>query len=577
MRVLYKTLRNGSSYEEKREIRFDEEYALIVVGGGTAGSMSAFAASENGIKTLVIEKCASLGGMAVNGGVWPYYYGTHCAIGAKKNARAEQIAGSGLYMPYKRASFEGAESLFLQGSVTMRAIEELLAENGCAVWTDTIATGAYVQEKKVIGLEVFANGHFKNVACGVLIDSCNGEVCRLLGGKLTSGRNYDGKEMKYSRYIGFAYADGIRGSSAHCGYLNGCDADGYAQNLLRAASEPPCLKAHYDEEDIAVFLSSIVGRREVAQAETLRKATIGDWYLNNNDEPVFYAFANLDNPNEDFYAEDKDVQDWNFIINAHAYGLRFPVQKDNLRPKGYENVFLAGKHLGVDRCVLGFVRMKADMEKCGVAAATMAELYLQTGGVDYQELQKRLKENGTLERIEGDGLYHLNYEENGWYKPLKIPKTVTEIVNSLRSAEPELGFLGVLRNARGDFAQEELIRRMNETDGDVKEHIAIALGLLQNIVCLPVLREIVSRPVRVIVRKDSSEKSYPWLAQTVHCNYAKAVCLLTRFKDASAKERLQAVYADGASAATNDLPFPYKEKYRQLVMGFIKLYLEQVQ
>lgn len=575
-RVVYKTLKNGSFCVENREICFDEEYAIVVVGCGTAGSTAALAAAKSGLKTLVIEKCTSLGGTSVNGGVLPYYYGTHGAIGTEKNARAGRILENGLYMPYKREKFEGAESLAFSGAVTARAIEELLYENGCEVWLQTIVTGVYVFEKKVVGLELFADGRFRNVALGAAIDSCDGEVCRLLGSTLTAGRAYDGREMKYSRYVGLAYADGIRGGSAHCGYLNGCDAGEYAKNLLRAASEPPCLKASYGGERAVVFHSSIVGRRETGQVETLKKSTIGDWFSENNKEPVFYAFANLDNPNEDFYAEDDDVQDWNFLVNAHAYGLRFPVQKDNLRPKIYENVFLAGKHLGVDRSVLGFVRMKADLEKCGVAAATMAGVYLQTGGMDYAELQKRLTENGTLERVDGDGLYHLNYRENGWYKPLKLPRTVAEIIKCFYSSEPELGFLGALRYARGKSEQEGLLRRMNETDGDVKEHIAIALGLLKNPACLPVLREIVSRSVRVIVRKDPSRESYPWLAQTVHCNYAKAVCLLTRFKDSTVKERLRTVYSDGASVVTRALPFPYEEKYKELVTGFIKKYLERV-
>ena len=43
------------------------EYDVVVVGGGMAGVGAAVAAGRGGAKTILIENCSSLGGLATNG------------------------------------------------------------------------------------------------------------------------------------------------------------------------------------------------------------------------------------------------------------------------------------------------------------------------------------------------------------------------------------------------------------------------------------------------------------------------------------------------------------------------------
>jgi len=52
---------------ETREIQVKDEYDLIVCGGGIAGIASALAGARQGIKTMLIEKSAMLGGLATLG------------------------------------------------------------------------------------------------------------------------------------------------------------------------------------------------------------------------------------------------------------------------------------------------------------------------------------------------------------------------------------------------------------------------------------------------------------------------------------------------------------------------------
>jgi NADPH-dependent 2,4-dienoyl-CoA reductase/sulfur reductase-like enzyme len=53
-----------------RQISLNEEYDVIVVGGGPAGCAAATAAAREGANTLLIEMAGALGGMGTLGRGW---------------------------------------------------------------------------------------------------------------------------------------------------------------------------------------------------------------------------------------------------------------------------------------------------------------------------------------------------------------------------------------------------------------------------------------------------------------------------------------------------------------------------
>ena len=54
-------------YKLNKNIQLNEEYDVIVCGGGPAGCTAAIAAAREGAKTLLLESSAMLGGMATLG------------------------------------------------------------------------------------------------------------------------------------------------------------------------------------------------------------------------------------------------------------------------------------------------------------------------------------------------------------------------------------------------------------------------------------------------------------------------------------------------------------------------------
>ena len=60
------------SIREQRDIRVYDSYDVIIIGGGVAGMSAALAARRNGMRTLLVEQAAFMGGLATLGHVCLY-------------------------------------------------------------------------------------------------------------------------------------------------------------------------------------------------------------------------------------------------------------------------------------------------------------------------------------------------------------------------------------------------------------------------------------------------------------------------------------------------------------------------
>lgn len=60
---------NANATANEKDVKFDEEYDVVIVGTGFAGLAAAIKASERGKKVLILEKMGRAGGNSViNGG-----------------------------------------------------------------------------------------------------------------------------------------------------------------------------------------------------------------------------------------------------------------------------------------------------------------------------------------------------------------------------------------------------------------------------------------------------------------------------------------------------------------------------
>ena len=575
MRATYKTIMEGKAFENFVEIEFCEQFDLIVCGGGTAGVSAAITARDLGLQTAIVEDKTALGGTSTLGGVWPYYFGRKCGGVTSRDEKAKKLFQTGNFVGLSVASFDEGRRTRFSGAITEIANESILKEKNCKVYLDSRVTGVFVQGNQIIGVEYLKDGELYSIGCKVVLDCADGYVSKLAGCRLLGGRESDNKNMIFSRYIAKADGEKMSGEAAHCGAFNGEKGE-FEEKVLSSAIKAPCLKEQYHAENRIVFHSTMLGERSVNRVETKEVSTLNDWFLENGEGCAYTAFSHLDNAYTDFYNEDKLLVLWNFIINAHAIGIDFGVKLGSLMSADYANLFLAGKHIGVDYSSVGFIRMKSDIERCGETCAILSKCYLENGKVAYELIKEQLFKRNLISETTDKKIYNLNFFDGENYDCKSVPKTKDEIITSLCGEYQEYGYIGALAYSDKDELARYLLENINGECACIKEEIAITLALLKREESLPLLREIISREAKVRIRKDDALNAYPWLKFTVHCNFAKALALLCDFADTMSRDRVEEIYADGANAVTTNLPAGHKENYKKLILGFAEKYLQAI-
>ncbi len=135
-------------------------YELVVVGGGVAGCAAALAAARRGVKTALIEKTVSMGGLATNGLVLVYLglcdgMGHQVSFGITE----ELLKKSNTYGPYEPKNWQqGLQryEIFFSPASFVLALDEMLTEAGVDMWFDTVLVDAEKDaDNRIRSVEVF--------------------------------------------------------------------------------------------------------------------------------------------------------------------------------------------------------------------------------------------------------------------------------------------------------------------------------------------------------------------------------------------------------------------------------------
>jgi hypothetical protein len=125
------------------------EYDVIVVGGGTAGSIAAISAAKEGVRTLIIEQFGSLGGSQTNGLVTPVMppgvYGNpkYCSISETIFEKMKEygFAFDNEEEPWRREWFDPLMMKFV--------LEEICIEAGCNILYYTVLVDVVKYEENI--------------------------------------------------------------------------------------------------------------------------------------------------------------------------------------------------------------------------------------------------------------------------------------------------------------------------------------------------------------------------------------------------------------------------------------------
>ena len=178
-----------------------ELYDIAVVGGGVAGIAAAVQSARFGMKTILVEKTALIGGLATSGLVNVFLplcdgNGHQVSFGlCEEMLRRSIVYGPGEIPPGWKNERNGTErkrfiAVFSPASFVL-ALDEMLDEAGVDVWLDSLVCGVLAEDGMVKRLEIENESGRVELRAKRFVDASGSAVlARRLGQNVVTDDNY---------------------------------------------------------------------------------------------------------------------------------------------------------------------------------------------------------------------------------------------------------------------------------------------------------------------------------------------------------------------------------------------------
>ncbi|MDR1385772.1 MAG: FAD-dependent oxidoreductase [Planctomycetaceae bacterium] len=341
----------------------NDNYDVIVVGGGISGAPAAIAAGRQGAKVLLVEYLHGLGGVGTEGAIANYYWGNRVGF------TAEVEGGKAAWVIEQRKQW------WRQACVEANVqIQYGVMGIGAVVATDN--------PKKVIGVKTAGDGIPQYVFGKVIIDATgNGDVAAAAGAApmyinadeiAVQGAGLPPKELG-GRYRNTDYT-----------FVDESDIFDSTHMFVYAKDKFPN----------AFDLAKILDTRE-------RRRIVGD-----------YVMTVLDQINERTYPDTIVQSRSNFDTHGYTVTPYLEIEHPNVRgfysyspyrmniPRGLDGILVSGLASSCERDAVPLMRMQPDLQNQGYAlgyiAATAVKDNVPLREVDIRKVQKHLVEIGNL-------------------------------------------------------------------------------------------------------------------------------------------------------------------------------------
>ncbi|MAF12547.1 FAD-dependent oxidoreductase [Candidatus Poribacteria bacterium] len=369
------------------------EVDVLVVGGGTAGTIAAIQAGRAGAKTLLVERHSQLGGTTTTGGVaFPGLFDAWgkqiiAGIGWELVRESVELDGGTLpdfsKVPQRHWENQVPVNMFLYG---------IMAEEKCTQAGVQIAYYEFPQEitKTADGWQVDCAGFGtrRRVLCKQIVDCTGGaEVVGML--KLPRLREEETQPGSMLFQTGNANDPG-RGQ-LHALYVHGADSSN-SRTVTRAnmTGRKAVLAKVREEKQRLMHLQPEPGFRESYRIVGETIITVDDYTSGRQfDDAVCNAFYPV------------DIHTKTGVRPAPLQpGVLPTIPLRALIPKDGRNIIVAGRCLSSDRLANSGLRVQASCMAMGQAAGVTATLAAQHGttplSVPLAEIHKLLREHGAI-------------------------------------------------------------------------------------------------------------------------------------------------------------------------------------
>ena len=455
---------------------------VIVCGLGTAGSLAALYCGEMGLGVIGIEQFSCVGGTHTAGGVQNHYFG----LPGGRYVTIDQTVQE--FKERYTCTAAEARKLVLEQTLTAQKIDIHYHATVC---------GVYLEDQKVIGVQMLTDDGITDLGCKILMD-CTAEafVAVTAGCETEQGRSIDGQMQPYS--IVSMYQKGERYGYTNVDYGRVDPADPAALSQAILFSRGYNMTDRHAGKTVLAQMP-LVGIREGRRILPEETVTIRDLFSGQKTEtPMFYAYADLDKHGWDIAFDGEALGDWAIGANLGAYNVTVPVPCRSILPKGFENILVPCRALGVDRDISSCVRMIPDMKKAAECAARWAALAVETNcnlrDVPYCRIKEKLEESGCLQKA-CPGDYRIDGKKDWDGSPL-TPAAVhwlrkpSDLAAVLKTDKPGVAIWSA--RLMGKTAVPTLVALLDDPDENTGKHAAFALALAGDPSGSAILRKMVT-------------------------------------------------------------------------------------
>ena len=450
------------TYTLKREIPADDSYDVLVAGGGPAGTAAAVCAARLGAKVLLAEATGCLGGMGTSGLVstfGPVGDGRRMLVGGFMKELVESMHQRGILGPHVVPEFLYSQLnrwVPFKPEALKRLLDEMVVDAGVDVRFFTRVIDAEAQDGRVSGAVISNIEGYRFIAAKTFID-CTGDatLCDLVGAQckvilrdidavapstlcaLFAGVNWDdpaygedwrgidkvkahakkqllqaiedGHFSQPDRFMPGMNKIGKRSAQLNAGHvfgLNGLDSrsltDGMMEGRRTAVEYAEFFRKYVPgcEEIDLLTTAPVMGVRDTRRIVGEFELTIEDFSKARQfpDQVAVYNRPTDVHPTDTSEKEFKrflhDFEGFHGLGEGDCLGIPYGI----LVPRGWSNLWVAGRCHSSDTKVHGSIRAQSAAYMMGQAAATAAVQSMATGepacDLDTARLVETLREAG---------------------------------------------------------------------------------------------------------------------------------------------------------------------------------------
>ena len=445
-----------------RDVPVDDRFDILVAGGGPAGTAAAVCAARLGAKVMLVEATGCLGGMGTSGLVstfGPVSDGKRMLVGGFMRELVESMHQRGFLGPHVVPEFLYSQLnrwVPFQPEALKRVLDDMVQDAGVDVRFFTRLIDAEVDGRRVAGAVVSNVEGYRFIRAKAFVDATGDATLSHLAGadckvilrdieavapstlcSLFAGVNWDdpaygtdwrgidkvkafskqqllkaiadGHFSQPDRFMPGMNKIGKRAAQLNGGHvfnLNGLDSrslsDGMIEGRRRAVEYTEFFRKYVPgcEEIQLLTTAPVMGVRDTRRIVGEFELTIDD-FRSARQFPDQVAVYNrptdvhpTDTSEEEFQRFLRDFEGFHGLGEGDCLGVPYGI----LVPKGWTNLWVAGRCHSSDTKVHGSIRAQSAAYMMGQASATAAVQSIRTGqpacDLDTWELVETLRREG---------------------------------------------------------------------------------------------------------------------------------------------------------------------------------------